>query len=39
MRLEIMITTDRTSNGPTVTYPSPSAPGGSPQVENWVLDS
>ena len=37
--LTLVITTDRTSNGPLVTYPSPSAPGGSPQVENWVLDS
>jgi acetyl-CoA acetyltransferase family protein len=35
----LVVTTDRTSNGPLVTYPSPSAPGGSPQVENWVLDS
>jgi acetyl-CoA acetyltransferase family protein len=35
----LVITTDRTSNGPLVTYPSPSAPGGSPQVETWVLDS
>jgi acetyl-CoA C-acetyltransferase len=35
----LVVTTDRTSNGPLVVYPSPSAPGGSPQVENWVLDS
>ena len=35
----LVLTTDRTSNGPVVTYPSPSGPGGSPQVENWVLDS
>lgn len=35
----LVVTTDRTSNGPLVTYPSPSGPGGSPQVENWVLDS
>lgn len=35
----LVLTTDRTSNGPLLTYPSPSAPGGSPQVENWVLDS
>ena len=35
----LVLTTDRTSNGPVVAYPSPSAPGGSPQVENWVLDS
>jgi acetyl-CoA acetyltransferase family protein len=37
--ITLMIATDRTSNGPTVAYPSPSAPGGSPQVENWVLDA
>jgi acetyl-CoA acetyltransferase family protein len=35
----LVVTTDRTSNGPVVMYPSPSGPGGSPQVENWVLDS
>ena len=35
----LVVTTDRTSNGPLLTYPSPSGPGGSPQVENWVLDS
>jgi acetyl-CoA acetyltransferase family protein len=35
----LLVTTDRTSNGPVVTYPSPSGPGGSPQVENWVLES
>jgi acetyl-CoA acetyltransferase len=37
--ITLVVTTDRTSNGPLVTYPSPSGPGGSPQVENWVLDS
>ncbi len=35
----LVVATDRTSNGPVVAYPSPSGPGGSPQVENWVLDS
>jgi acetyl-CoA C-acetyltransferase len=35
----LVVATDRTSNGPVVTYPSPSAPGGAPQIENWVLDS
>jgi acetyl-CoA acetyltransferase family protein len=35
----LVVTTDRTSNGPTLLYPNPSAPGGSPEVENWVLDS
>ncbi len=38
-RVTLVIATDRTSNGPVVAYPSPSGPGGSPQVENWVLDS
>ena len=35
----LVVTTDRTSNGPILFYPRPSAPGGSPEVENWVLDS
>lgn len=35
----LVVTTDRTSNGPQVIYPKPSAPGGSPEIENWVLDS
>jgi acetyl-CoA acetyltransferase len=35
----LVVTTDRTSNGPQVVYPEPSAPGGSPQIENWVQDS
>lgn len=35
----LVLTTDRTSNGPSLIYPKPSAPGGSPEVENWVLDS
>ncbi len=37
--ITLVLTTDRTSNGPTLFYPKPSAPGGSPEVENWVLDS
>jgi acetyl-CoA acetyltransferase family protein len=35
----LVVTTDRTSNGPQVIYPKPSAPGGSPEIENWVQDS
>ena len=35
----LVVTTDRTSNGPNVVYPDPSSPGGSPQSENWVLDN
>ncbi|MEU1998225.1 thiolase family protein [Nocardia gamkensis] len=33
---ELVITTDRTSNGPTVIYPQPSAPGGAPRSEDFV---
>lgn len=35
----LVVTTDRTSNGPHVVYPSGSGPGGTAQSENWVLDS
>jgi acetyl-CoA C-acetyltransferase len=34
-----VITTDRTSNGPLLTYPSSSGPGGSPTIEHWILDN
>ena len=37
--LSLVITTDRTSNGPVLTYPAPSAPGGAPRQEHWVLDN
>src|SRR5262245_49312070 len=37
--VRLVVLTDRTSNGPHLTYPSPSSPGGSPISENWVLDS
>jgi hypothetical protein len=37
--LSIVITTDRTSNGPVLTYPAPSSPGGAPRQEHWALDS
>lgn len=30
---------DRTSNGPHIVYPNPSAPGGTATHENWVLDN
>lgn len=36
---QLVVTTDRTSNGPQVLYPSPSAPGGAPRSTHWVLDS
>lgn len=35
----LVVTTDRTSNGPVITYPNPSGVGGAPDTENWVLDS
>jgi acetyl-CoA acetyltransferase len=37
--VRLVVLTDRTSNGPHLTYPSPSSPGGTPISENWVLDS
>jgi acetyl-CoA acyltransferase len=35
----LVVTTDRTSNGPNIYYPNPSAPGGTGTSENWVLDN
>lgn len=35
----LVITADRTSNGPHLVYPQPSGPGGSPATEDWVLDN
>jgi hypothetical protein len=32
--LSLVITTDRTSNGPVLTWPAPSAPGGAPRQEH-----
>src|SRR3954465_3389022 len=37
--VRLVVLTDRTSNGPHVVYPSAGAPGGTPQSENWVMDS
>jgi acetyl-CoA C-acetyltransferase len=37
--LPLVVTTDRTSNGPVLLYPRTGAMGGSPLVENWVLDN
>jgi len=37
--LQLVVTTDRTSNGPQVLYPAPSAMGGAPISTHWVLDS
>jgi acetyl-CoA acetyltransferase len=35
----LCITTDRTSNGPHMVYPNPLAPGGKPEIEDWVWDN
>jgi acetyl-CoA C-acetyltransferase len=35
----LVVTADRTSNGPVLVHPRSRAPGGSPQVEHWVLDN
>lgn len=37
--LQLVVATDRTSNGPTLTYPAPSAQGGAATTTHWVLDS
>lgn len=37
--LPLVVATDRTSNGPLLVYPRSSGMGGSPAVENWVLDN
>jgi len=37
--LQLVVAADRTSNGPQVLYPAPSAPGGAPVSTHWVLDS
>jgi acetyl-CoA C-acetyltransferase len=35
----LVVATDRTSNGPHMIYPMPSAMGGAPITEHWVLDN
>ncbi len=35
----LVVTTDRTSNGPLLSYPNPTGMGGAPRTETWVLDS
>jgi acetyl-CoA acetyltransferase len=35
----LVLTTDRTSNGPLLIYPRSQAPGGAPATEHWVLDN
>lgn len=36
---ELVVTTDRTSNGPLMVFPRSQAAGGSPLTTHWVLDS
>ena len=35
----LVVTTDRTSNGPHLYYPAPDGPGGTGEHENWILDN
>ncbi len=35
----LVVTTDRTSNGPHLVYPRSAGPGGTVESENWVLDA
>lgn len=35
----LAVLADRTSHGPLLVYPQPSAAGGAPATEHWVLDS
>ncbi len=37
--VRLVVTTDRTSNGPHLVYPRTGAPGGTAESENWVLDA
>jgi acetyl-CoA C-acetyltransferase len=37
--IDLVLTTDRTSNSPLVVYPSSSATGGEPGREHWFLDN
>ncbi|GAA1279725.1 thiolase family protein [Pseudonocardia aurantiaca] len=36
---QLVVTSDRTSNGPSLSWPSPSGMGGAPLTEHWVLHS
>ncbi len=35
----LIVTADRTSNGPHLYYPAPDGPGGTGEHENWILDN
>jgi acetyl-CoA acetyltransferase len=36
---QLVVTTDRVSNGPTLSWPAPGGMGGAPVTSHWVLDS
>jgi acetyl-CoA acetyltransferase len=36
---QLVVSTDRISNGPTLSWPAPSAMGGAPVTSHWVLDN
>ena len=38
-RATLVVTCDRTSNGPHIYYPDPQAPGGRGKAEDWVWDN
>jgi acetyl-CoA acetyltransferase len=35
----LVVTTDRVSNSPQLSWPAPSRPGGAPEQEHWTLDN
>jgi acetyl-CoA acetyltransferase len=35
----LLVTCDRTSNGPHIFYPNPAGPGGTGTAEDWVMDN
>jgi acetyl-CoA acetyltransferase len=37
--VQLVVAADRVSNGPLLSYPAPSGPGGAPIMTHWVLDS
>ncbi|MEJ2861730.1 thiolase family protein [Actinomycetospora flava] len=36
---QLVVATDRTSNGPTLSWPAPARQGGAPVTSHWVLDA
>ncbi len=34
----LVVTADRTSNGPNILWPNPAGPGGKPHFESWMVD-